>query len=32
MMSTKEFQKYIDCEGDYRSVGCSIIINSKRAY
>ena len=29
---TKEFQKYIDCEGDYSGAGYAIIINGKRAY
>ena len=29
---TKEFQKYIDCEGDYTGAGYAIIINGKRAY
>ena len=29
---TKEFQKYIDCEGDYSGAGYAIILNGKRAY
>ena len=29
---TKEFQKYIDCEGDYSGAGFAIILNGKRAY
>ena len=29
---TKEFQKYIDCEGDYTGADYAIIINGKRAY
>ena len=29
---TKEFQKYIDCEGDYACAGYAIILNGKRAY
>ena len=29
---TKEFQKYIDCEGDYSGAGFAIILNDKRAY
>ena len=28
----KEFQKYIDCEGDYSGSGYAIILNGKRAY
>ena len=28
---TKEFQKYIDCEGDYSGAGYAIILNGKRA-
>ena len=29
---TKEFQKYIDCEGDYSGAGYAIILNGKLAY
>ena len=29
---TKEFQKYIDCEGDWSGAGYAIILNGKRAY
>ena len=29
---TKEFQEYIDCEGDWSGAGYAIIINGKRAY
>ena len=29
---TKEFQKYIDCEGDYSGAAFAIILNGKRAY
>ena len=29
---TKEFQKYIDCEGDYSGAGYAVILNGKRAY
>ena len=29
---TKEFQKYIDCEGDYSGAGYAIILNDRRIY
>ena len=29
---TKEFQKYIDCEGNYSGAGYAVILNGKRAY
>ncbi len=29
---TKEFQKYIDCEGDYSGAGYAIILNNRRIY